>query len=516
MYEGLQHLAEGIVSLATPMNVFHIAWATLLGICVGMLPGLTATLGLTLMATLTFHMPPSQAIMILISMYVGAIFGGSRSAILLNIPGTPANAAVALDGFPLARQGKVGQAMGLATVGAVFGTIIGTICLAFFAPFLAERALDFQSFEFFWLAVLGVVISGRLTANQDPLKGWIAGFLGLIVAMAGQDVLQSYPRFAYGYSDMRAGFDLLPVLVGVFGFAELLSVMKTPIYGTVKSATDRVIPKIRDVIRYWKSIISSGITGTMMGLIPGVGEDMGAWVSYAGARAMSKEKEKFGKGSYEGLISAQAGCSASVPGAIIPVLTLAIPGSAPAAVLLAALFVHGVRPGPLIMIERAPFVYEIVAMVLFASVAILAFGLLMTRPLLKVLEVPRNRLMPIIFVLCVVGAFAVNNRVFDVWVMLAFGVIGFFLRELRFPMAPLILGVVLGPILDENLRRGLQLTGGELAPFFNRPICMALWLVIAITFLLGTNWFPRLLAKTQTVIFGGGKGDGPGAPPKDY
>ncbi len=502
MLEGLQHLGEGIVSLATPMSVFHIAWATLLGICVGMLPGLTATLGLTLMATLTFHLPPSQAIMILISMYVGAIFGGSRSAILLNIPGTPANAAVALDGFPLARQGNVGRAMGIATVGAVLGTIIGMICLAFFAPFLAERALDFQSFEFFWLAVLGVVISGRLTANEDPLKGWVAGFIGLTVAMVGQDVIQSYPRFTYGYGAMRGGFDLLPVLVGVFGFSELLAVMKMPVYDTVKSTADRVIPTVRDVARYWKSILTSGICGTLMGLIPGVGEDMGAWVSYALARTFSKEKAQFGKGAYEGLISSQAGCSAAVPGAIIPVLTLAIPGSAPAAVLLAALFIHGVRPGPLIMIEAPGFVYEVVAMVLFASIAILLFGLLMTRPLLKVLEVPRNRLMPIIFVLCVVGAFAVNNRVFDIWVMLGFGVFGFLLRELRFPMAPLILGVVLGPILDENLRRGLQLTGGELGPFFTRPISMALWIVILITFLLGTKWFTGLLFKVRKAALG--------------
>lgn len=503
MLEGLQHLGEGVVTLGSDgWNIFHIAWATLLGICVGMLPGLTATLGLTLMATLTFHMQPSQAIMILIGMYVGAIFGGSRSAILLNIPGTPANAAVALDGFPLARQGNVGRAMGIATAGAVLGSIIGMLCLAFFAPFLADQALEFQSFEFFWLAVLGVVVSGRLTANEDPIKGWIAGFIGLLVAMVGQDVLQAYPRFTYGYTDMRGGFDLLPVLVGVFGFSELLSVMKSPQYTSVASTKDRVIPKIREVVGYWKNIIGSGIIGTFMGIIPGVGEDMGAWVSYAYGRAISKKRALFGKGSWEGLISSQTGCSAAVPGAVIPVLTLAIPGSAPAAVLLAALFVHGVRPGPLIMDTSPGFVFEVVAMVLFASVAILLFGLLLTKPLLKVLEVPRNRLMPIICVLCVVGAYAVNSRVFDIWVMLGFGVIGYLLRELRFPPAPLILGVVLGPILDENLRRGLQLTEGELAPFFSRPISMGLWIVIVITFLLGTKWFPALLGRLRNATLG--------------
>ncbi len=503
MLEGIQHLGEGLFALVTDgWSLFHIAWATLLGICVGMLPGLTATLGLTLMATLTFHMAPSQAILILIGMYVGAIFGGSRSAILLNIPGTPANAAVALDGFPLARQGNVGRAMGIATVGAVLGTLIGMLCLAFFAPFLADRALDFQSFEFFWLAVLGVVVSGRLTANEDPLKGWVAGFIGLLVAMVGQDVLHAYPRFAYGYGNLRAGFDLLPVLVGVFGFSELLVVMKTTFHATVERSKDRSIPSIREVARYWKNIIVSGISGTFMGIIPGVGEDMGAWVSYGFARAMSKERAKFGQGSYEGLISSQTGCSAAVPGAIIPVLTLAIPGSAPAAVLLAALIVHGVSPGPLIMITSPGFVFEIVAMVILATAAILVFGLLLTRPLLKVLEVPRNRLMPVIFVLCTVGAFAVNSRVFDIWVMLGFGVLGYVLRELRFPMAPLILGVVLGPILDENLRRGLQLTDGGLGPFFTRPICLGLWLIILFTFLLGTRSFPALLVRIRNATLG--------------
>jgi len=502
MFEGLQHLGAGILSIFTVVNLFHVAWATLLGICVGMLPGLTATLGLTLMATLTFHMAPSQAILILVSMYVGSIFGGSRSAILLNIPGTPANAAVALDGFPLARQGNVGKAMGIATIGAVFGSIVGMLCLAFLAPMLAEVALQFRSFEFFWLAVLGVVISGRLTSHDDPLKGWIAGFLGLLVAMAGQDVLQAYPRFGYGYTEMRAGFQLLPVMVGVFGFAELLSVMKQPVYTAVKSTTDRVIPKVREVLKYWKTIIRSGIAGTFMGLIPGVGEDMGAWVAYALARSRSKEPEKYGKGSEEGLISSQAGCSAAVPGAIIPVLTLAIPGSAPAAVLLAALYIHGVRPGPLIMVESPGFVFEVVAMVLFASIAILVFGLLLTKPLLKVLEVPRNRLMPIVFVLCTVGAFAVNSRVFDIWVMLGFGVVGFMLRELRFPMAPLILGVVLGPFLDANLRRGLTLTDGSLGEFFTRPISMMLWVTIVITFLMGTKWFPALLGRAWGSVFG--------------
>ncbi len=489
MLDGLGYFLSSVAQLFTPAELFNVAWATLLGISVGMLPGLTATLGLALLTTLTFKLPSGDAVLILICMYVGAIYGGSRSAILLNIPGTPANAATSLDGFPLARKGLAGKAMGIATTGSVLGTVIGMILLAVFAPLLAEAALRFQSYEFFWLAVFGVVVSGRLTGFDDPLKGWIAGFLGLLVAMVGQEGIHAYARFSYGNTDVAGGFGLLPVLVGVFGFTEILWVMKNPAYRAVKNATDSVIPRIRDVLRYWPTILRSGVIGTLMGLIPGVGEDMGAWVSYATARNTSKEKDQFGRGSVEGLLAAETGNNAAVPGAIIPVLTLAIPGSAPAAVLLAALFIHGVRPGPLIMIENPSYIFQVTAMIFYATIAILLYGYLLTKPLLLILRVPYLRLMPVIFVLCTVGAFAITSRLFDVWVMLAFGVLGLVLRQLGFPMAPLVLGVVLGPILDVNFRRGLVLSDGSLAPFFMRPISMVLWLIILVTFLMGSSWF---------------------------
>jgi putative tricarboxylic transport membrane protein len=482
--EALAQLGQALLGFMTPTALFHVAWATLLGIVVGALPGLTATLGVALLTTLTFKMAAGDAILILICMYVGAIYGGSRSAILLNIPGTPANAATTLDGFPLARRGEAGRAMGIATTGSFLGTLIGVFFLATIAPLLAEFALKFGAFEFFWLAVFGIVISGHLTALDDPLKGWIAGFLGLLVAMVGQEGVHSYPRFAYGSTDLAGGIGLLPALVGAFGFSEVLSVMKQPAAEVVRVATDRVIPRLADITRYWRTIVRSGVIGTTMGIIPGVGEDIGAWASYAAARRASKEHAQFGKGSIEGLMAAETGNNAAVPGAIIPVLTLAVPGSAPAAVLLAAMFIHGVRPGPLIMIEFPTFISEVVAMTLLASAAMLILGLLLTRPLLHVLAVPRERLMPVIFVLCTIGSFAIASRLFDIWVMLAFGLIGFVLREMRYPMAPLVLGLVLGDILDKSLRRGLVLSDGGLGPFLTRPISLVLWLAILLTVLL--------------------------------
>src|SRR5690606_26747342 len=301
-------------------------------------------------------------------------------------------AATALDGFPLARQGLAGRAMGIATSGSVLGTLVGILALATIAPVLAEFALEFGAFEFFWLAVFGVVIAGHLTALDDPLKGWISGFLGLMVAMVGQEGIHAYPRFAYGSTDLAGGIGLLPALVGAFGFSEVLIVMKEPAAHVVKAATDRVIPRLQDMTRYWRTIVRSGVIGTTMGILPGVGEDMGAWASYAAARRASKERDKFGKGSVEGLMAAETGNNAAVPGAIIPVLTLAVPGSAPAAVLLAALFIHGVRPGPLIMIEFPTFIMEVVAMLLLATLAILVYGLLLTRPLLYILDRKSTRL----------------------------------------------------------------------------------------------------------------------------
>jgi len=493
--DALAQLGQALLGFMTPGALFNVAWATLLGIVVGALPGLTATLGVALLTTLTFKMAAADAILILICMYVGAIYGGSRSAILLNIPGTPANAATTLDGFPLARRGEAGRAMGIATTGSVLGTLVGILALATIAPVLAEFALEFGAFEFFWLAVFGVVIAGHLTALDDPIKGWIAGFLGLLVAMVGQEGIHSYPRFAYGSTDLAGGIGLLPALVGAFGFSEVLIVMKEPAAQVVKAATDRVVPRLKDMTRYWRTIVRSGVIGTTMGILPGVGEDMGAWASYAAARRASKERDQFGKGSVEGLMAAETGNNAAVPGAIIPVLTLAVPGSAPAAVLLAALFIHGVRPGPLIMIEFPTFISEVVAMLLLATLGILIYGLLLTRPLLYVLAVPRERLMPVIFVLCTIGSFAIASRLFDIWVMLAFGLLGFVLREMKYPMAPLVLGLVLGDILDKSLRRGLVLSDGGLGPFFTRPISLVLWLAILLTVLLSFGKVRGALAR---------------------
>ncbi|WP_019015099.1 tripartite tricarboxylate transporter permease [Elioraea tepidiphila] len=469
----LAMLGDAFASLMTVSTLFNVAWATLLGIIIGALPGLTATMGVALMTTLTYRMQPDAAIQILICIYVGAIYGGSRSAILLNIPGTPASACSTLDGYPLARRGEAGRAMGISTSGSWLGTLVGTSMVALLTPTLGEMALSFGSYEFFWIAMFGIVIAGTLSGG-DALKGYIAGFLGLFVSTIGQETNHAYARFAFGDPNLAGGISLLPALVGAFGVAEVLQVMRGPRMQPVAAEVDSVIPRLEDITRYWRTILRSGLIGTFIGALPGLGEDIAAWTSYAAARRGSKERELYGKGSIEGLMSAETGESACVPGAIIPVLTLAVPGSAPAAVLLAAMMIHGLNPGPMLIVTAPHFIYRVVAMLVLADMAKLVFGLLLVRPLLWILLVPRERLMPVVFVLCCVGAYAIASRQFDMGVMLVFGLIGFVLRDLKFPVAPLILGLVLGDLLDKNLLRGLTLTAGDVSPFFTRPVSAVL------------------------------------------
>jgi putative tricarboxylic transport membrane protein len=494
MFQGLVGFGQSVAGFMTVESIFFALAATLVGTVIGALPGLTATMGVALMTTLTLKLPSNVALLVLICTYVGAIYGGSRSAILLNIPGTPASAAACLDGFALARQGMAGRAMGIATSGSVLGTMVGMLCLALFTPLLGEMALKFGAYEFFWLAVFGVIISATLTGT-DALKGWIAGFAGLFVATIGQDGIHAFERFNFGSRDLAGGISLVPALVGAFGFAEILVAMQERRPPVKVSSLDSVIPRVRDVLKYWRTIIRSGVIGTFMGIVPGVGEDVGAWSSYAAAKRFSKEKELFGKGSLEGLMAAETGNNAAVPGAIIPVLTLQVPGSAPAAVLMAAMLIHGVKPGPLIMIESPQFVYDIVAMVLLATIGIFIYGLTLTQLLVKVLRVPTTIIVPIILVLCTIGTFALASRLFDIWVMVGFGVLGFLLRKYGYPMAPLVLGIVLGDLLEKNFRRGLVLSDGDLLPFFTRPISAVLFGTIVLILLVRLPIMRRLLRR---------------------
>ncbi len=490
--EGLTHLATALVGLAGPWQMAYALGATLVGMLIGLLPGLSATLGVALFTTLTVKMAPNDAILVLICVYVGAIYGGSRTAILLNIPGTAANAAACLDGHMLARQGRAGRAMGIATTGSVAGSLFGVLCLATVTPLLAETALKFGAYEFFWLGIVGVMMSGSLTGSA-PIKGWLMGLLGIFLATVGLDPVHAHARFTFGENALSGGLSLIPALVGAFGFAEVLTAMTAPRLAPLKSTLDSVLPRVKDVLQYWRTILRSGVIGVGIGILPGVGEDMAAWSSYAAAKRASPERDQFGKGSIEGLIAAETGDNAAIPGALIPALALGIPGSAPAAVLMSAMIIHGAQPGPMLMVNQPQYIYDVVGITLAATLCMLVFGLVLVRPLLWVLRVPRDIIMPIVFVLCVLGSYSITQRLFDVWVMLGVGVVCFALRRGGFPVAPLVLGLVLGDIIDKSLRRGLVLSDGSLLPFFARPISAVLAALVLLLLLSQSATLRRMM-----------------------
>jgi putative tricarboxylic transport membrane protein len=500
--QGLSDLGQAYLSFMNPMTLAYGLGGAFVGIVMGILPGLSATLAIALLTTLTIKLQANDAILVLICSYVGALYGGSRTAILLNIPGTAANAASCADGYALAQRGEAGRAIGIATSGAFVSTLFGVVCLALFTPTLAEVALSFGAFEFFWLALFGVTMSGSIVGD-DPLKGWLMGLLGLFVAQIGQEGLYAYNRFTFGWDELSGGIALIPALVGAFGLAEVLTTLSDPIERKMVELKDSVLPRFREVAKYWRTVLRSGVIGVFTGLLPGVGEDAGAWMSYAAAKAVSKEKDQFGKGSIDGLMAAETGDMASIPGHIIPSLALGIPGSAPSAVLMAAMIIHGIQPGPMLMIQHPHFIYEVVAMTTLASITILLFGLFGVRPLLQVLRVRRSILMPIVFLLCTVGAFASASRLFDIYAMLAIGIGAFFLRRRGYEMAPFVLGLVLGPLLDKSLRRGLVLSDGSLAPFFTRPISMGFAIVTIFMLLLYVPPFKAAVKRTTGAVGGG-------------
>lgn len=491
--DGLSIVFQEITRLFTqPFMLFTMAWATFLGIVVGALPGLTATMTIALLSGLTYGVDPRVAIPILISVYCGAIYGGSQSAILVNIPGTPSAAATTLDGYPLARKGEAGPAIGLATTASFIGGVLGVLAVAVATPLLAQVALEFGSWEYFLLAVFGIVISGNLTAEDLPIKGWISGFIGLLLSMVGLEGIHAFPRFSYGNVQLAAGISLIPALIGLFGIAEVLAVLKDIKPRKVESQLTRIVPKIGEVLSHWKATFKAALVGIGIGLIPGVGEDVAAWVSYDVCKRTSPEKEKYGTGCYEGLVAAETANNACIGGAIIPMLALGIPGSGAAAVLLGGIWLHGIRPGPMIFFEFPAFPYELIGQLIVANVMMLILGLTITRFTVRVLEIKKEIFMPLVVVLCIIGAYAVNMRIFDVYLMLGFGLLGYALRIGKFPAAPMTLGIILGPMADENFRRALSIADGSLAPFFTRPISLGL-VILIVLLMLSQN--KKLMAK---------------------
>ncbi|MGD8880540.1 MAG: tripartite tricarboxylate transporter permease [Desulfobacterales bacterium] len=494
-FQMVYHLASD------PLNILILLCSVMLGIIFGAMPGLTSTLGVALLTALTYGMDTGTAMLCLLAIYVGGTYGGSYSSILINIPGTAASAATALDGYPLACRGEGGRAIGLTTTSSAIGTIISMLFLVSISPLISFFALQFTSFEFFLLAFFGILISGTLTSPDLVIKGWIAGFLGLFLACVGRDLLQFYPRFTFGIPELDSGIEVVPVLIGAFGIPQIIQVLKDRFQIGETQKFQRILPEFGTIVRNVPRIIRSALIGVGIGSVPGIGEDIAAWVSYGTAKNTSKHPERFGKGEITAVLSTEVANNACVGGAMIPLLNLGIPGSPPAAMLLGALMLHGVTPGPMITFEHPTFIMEVAAILLLASISMWVVGMLMAKQVVKVLRIPVQLFMPIIGILCIIGSYSLGMNIWNLYLMLPVGIISYFLTEMGYPIAPLVIGVILGPMADENLRRALMVSQGSFLPIFTRPVSLILFLVIVWTVVSQFQVYRNFKNKLMDVVF---------------
>jgi putative tricarboxylic transport membrane protein len=465
-----------------PLHLAVLFGSVILGILFGAMPGLTSTLGVALLTALTYGMDTDLAMVCLLAIYVGGTYGGSYSSILIN-------------------KGEGGRAIGLTTTASAIGTIISMLFVVSISPIISHFALQFTSFEFFLLAFFGILISGTLTSPDLVIKGWIAGFLGLFLACVGRDLLQFYPRFTFGVAELDSGIEVVPVLIGAFGIPQIIQVLKDRFQIGEAQKLQRIIPEVGTVMRNIPAITRSALIGVGIGAVPGIGEDIAGWVSYGTAKNTSKHPETFGKGELQGVLASETANNACVGGAMIPLLNLGIPGSPPAAMLLGALMLHGVTPGPMITFEHPTFILEVAAILLLASMAMWCAGMLLAKQVVKVLRIPTQLFMPIIGVLCIIGSYSLGLNIFNLYLMLPVGIVCFFLTEMGYPIAPLVIGVILGPMADENLRRALMVSQGSFMPVFTRPVSLILFIIIVWTVVSQFQWFRTLKDRTLTVIF---------------
>ncbi|WP_235975832.1 tripartite tricarboxylate transporter permease [Vreelandella sedimenti] len=482
------HAALGMVFAWDVLAV--ILGASLFGLLIGAIPGLTATMATALLVPVTFFMEPLPAISAIVAATAMAIVAGDIPGALLRIPGTPASAAYTEEAYLMGRKGKIGQALGVNLVCSVVGGLIGVAILAFFAPLVADFALRFTSDEYFWLALLGLSCA-VLVSGADPLKGAISMLIGLLISMVGMDSVSGQIRFTFGISDLLSGISILPVLIGLFAVAELLRRM--PEIGHTHFPPPPPVEKPFSGVgslmwQYKGGIARSGVLGTLIGALPGAGADIASWISYALSRKLSRTPEKYGTGHPEGLVAASSANNAALSGAYIPALVFGIPGDTITAIIIGVLMMKGITPGPDVFTSNATLVNAIFIVFILANLLLLPLGLLAIRGARHILAVPSSVLYPLILLFCIVGAFAANNSLLDVWLMLGLGLLAYFLVENDFPIGPMILAVILGPVVESNFMRSMIKANGELLVLFERPIAAMLgglallvWLAIIVS-----------------------------------
>ncbi len=471
----LANIITGMTVNANMNTILMIAFGTFLGIIIGALPGLTATTGVSIFLPMTFYMEPVPALGFLAGIYCGGMYGGSISAILINTPGTPAGAATVLDGHPMALRGDAYKALQMALYASVIGGLISCFALTFISPMLAKVALRFSYAEYFALGVFGLSIVAGLS-NGNIFKGILACCIGLFVGFVGIDPMSGFPRLTFGIRSFLGGFELIPVLIGLFAMSELIQqcadkAKKGDVKDEIYEISGKPLTK-DDWKTSVKPILKGSLIGTFIGAVPATGGGTAAFLSYGEARRSSRHPETFGKGNIEGIAASESANNGATGGTFIPMLCLGIPGDSVTAVMMGALIIQGLTPGPSLFSEHADTVFGIYVAMFIANLFMLVMGQLGLRWFYKVCEIPKEILQPIIFGLCCIGSYAANSNIFDLGVMFAFGCIGYLLRCCGIPMAPILLGLILGDITESNLRRGMLANNGSFIKFINRPICL--------------------------------------------
>lgn len=484
----------GLMNILQPQVLIMVFAGALGGITLGALPGLTATMGVALLVPFTFGLEMDASIGMLLGIYCGAMYGGSISAILVRTPGTPAAAATLLDGYPLGQRGEGSRALSMSLAASMGGGLVGCVIMSFLSPQVSVFALKFSTAEYFALAIFGLSIIIAIS-GQSVIKGIMAGMFGLILCTIGSDPISGFPRFIFGRMDLYEGPPFIPTLIGLFAVSEILAgVEKIVVAKKVEEKVTQILPTMADFKRCWPTILKGGTIGSFIGAIPGAGGDIAAFVSYGEAKRSSKTPEKFGTGMIEGVAAAESANNGCTGGAMIPLLSLGVPGDSVTAILLGAFIIHGLQPGPLLYKDHIDIVYQVFAAMLVANVAMFTIGALGVRFFARIISVDKTILLPVIMILSLVGSYSMRNSYFDICLTLGFGVVGFLLQRYGFPLSPILLALILGPMAESNLRRTLVISGGDVSVIFTKPIAMTL-IAFAVISLLVSFLNQRKIAK---------------------
>jgi len=488
----MQEALAAMGSIVFDVNLLFLIFATtILGVIIGVLPGLGSTTGAALLLPFTLTMEPVHAITVLTTIYVSATFAGSITAILINTPGTSAAAATTFDGYPLAQRGEAGRALGIAVVASTIGGIFSVIVLCIAAPMLARVAYEFRPPEYFALTVFGLSMLASISAG-GAVKNIIGGVFGVWLATIGAERVTGIERYTFGHYELYEGLAFVPVFIGLFAMSELLMQSKR-----LKDVAEAIglkavkLPTKEDYKKIWRTVLRSCGIGTFIGILPAEGATVASMIGYSEARRWSKNKEEFGKGSVEGIAGAEAANNAATGGAMVPTMVLGIPGSGTTAIILVGLMVHGLRPGPYLFTEQVDTVYQIFGAMLVANVIFLFMGLYAAKFFARISLIPTTLLWPIVFALCVIGAYSLNSSLLDIWIVMAFGVLGFFARRHGFAVAPIAVGLILGEMVETNLQNSLKMFDGEWWLIFTQPLAVV-FLVLAFLGLCGPYLFQKL------------------------